>query len=355
MHYLKMLPVAAVLSLTLYACKQQQEESLNKDTDVIPVKLLALNKSAAANTVTASGRFTTDDEVYLSFKTGGIINKVLVKEGDAVKPGQLLATLNLTEIDAQVAQAKAGFEKAQRDHQRAGNLYQDSVASLEQLQNSKTALDLARQQLAAAQFNRSYSEIRAPRAGYVLHKLANEGQVVAPGTPVLQTNGAGNGSWFLRIGVSDRDWAAIHVNDKATISSEAVSGKQYKGIVFRRSESVDPYTGAFTIDIKLDAAAAMSVASGMYGHAVINTGNAAETSASGTSWAIPYDALLDGDGSTGYVFITNDNKTAQKVKVTIAGMEKDKIWIEHGLEQAQSLIISGSAYLTDKSRIKVLP
>lgn len=355
MHYLKIFPVIAVLSLFLYSCGQPKEEAANPADDIIPVKLLPLNKSAAAATVTASGRFTTDDEVYLSFKTGGIINRILVKEGDAVRAGQLLATLNPTEIDAQVGQAKAGFEKAQRDHQRTGNLYKDSVASLEQLQNSKTALDLSRQQLAAAQFNRSYSEIRATQPGYVLRKLANEGQVAGPGTPVLQTNGAGNGTWFLRIGVSDRDWASIRVNDKAIISSEAVSGKQYKGVVFRRAESVDPYTGSFAVDIRLDKGEAMPVASGMYGHAVISTGGSAAETAAGTSWAIPYDALLDGDGSTGYVFITNDQKTAQKIKVTIAGMDKDKIWIKTGLENAQSLIISGSAYLTDKSRIKVIP
>lgn len=353
MHYLKMLPVA-MLSLFLYSCGQQKEEARIAD-DIIPVKLLPLNKSAAEATVSASGRFTTDDEVYLSFKTGGIISRILVKEGDAIRPGQLLATLNPAEIDAQVGQAKAGFEKAQRDHQRTGNLYQDSVASLEQLQNSKTALDLARQQLAAAQFNRSYSEIRATQPGYVLRKLANEGQVAGPGTPVLQTNGAGNGTWFLRIGVSDKDWATIRVNDKAWVSSEAVSGRQYKGVVFRRAESVDPYNGSFAIDIRLDKGEAMPVASGMYGHAVIATGPGNAGATAGTSWAIPYDALLDGDGSNGYVFVTNDGKTAQKVKVRIAGMDRDRIWIKEGLENAQSLIISGSAYLTDKSRIKVMP
>jgi RND family efflux transporter MFP subunit len=355
MHYLKIIPAIAVLYIFLSSCGSPKEETVNTAGDIIPVQLLPLNKSAAATTVTASGRFTTDDEVFLSFKTGGIVNKVLVKEGDAVRPGQLLATLNPTEIDAQVGQAKAGFEKAQRDHQRAGNLYGDSVASLEQLQDSKTALDLAQQQLAAARFNRSYSEIRATQAGYVLRKLVNEGQVMAPGTPVLQTNGAGNGTWFLRIGVSDRDWAAIRVDDKAIISSEAASGKQYKGIVFRRAESVDPYTGSFAIDIRIDKGEGMQLASGMYGRAVITTGQTAEASAAGTSWAIPYDALLDGDGSTGYVFVTNDDKTAQKVKVTIAGMDKDRIWIRQGLENARSLIISGSAYLNDNSRIKVMP
>lgn len=353
MRYLNVLLLACV-TIGLWSCAAKQTDKAGKDQDIIPVRLMSLNQAASGTVIAASGKFTTDDEVYLSFKTGGIINKILVREGDAISPGQLLATLHLTEINAQVGQVQAGYDKAVRDFQRVGNLYKDSVASLEQLQNAKTALELARQQLTAAQFNRNYSEIRATQSGYVLHKLANEGQVVAPGTPVLQTNGAHNGYWLLRVGVSDRDWALIHTNDKATITSEAVPGVIMTGTVYRRAEGVDPATGSFGIDIKLEKNEAAKIASGMYGNATITTA-AAPATTTAANWSMPYDALLDGDGSTGYVFITNDNQVAEKVKVTIASMEKDRIWISDGLQNARSLIISGSAYLNDKSKIKILP
>jgi RND family efflux transporter MFP subunit len=352
MRYLNVLLLTGA-AVGLWSCAAPSGDKAAKDQDIIPVRLMPLNQSAPGTVIAASGKFTTDDEVYLSFKTGGVINKILVREGDAIKPGQLLATLHLTEINAQVGQVQAGYDKAVRDFQRVGNLYKDSVASLEQFQNAKTALELAKQQLSAAQFNRNYSEIRATQSGYVLHKLASEGQVVAPGTPVLQTNGAHNSSWLLRVGVSDRDWALIHTHDKATITSEAVPGVVLTGFVYRRSEGVDPATGSFGIDIKLDKHETAKIASGMYGNATITT--AAAPASAAANWSVPYDALLDGDGSTGYVFITNDNQVAEKVKVTIAGMEKDRIWISDGLQNARSLIISGSAYLGDKSKIKVLP
>ena len=76
--------------------------------------------------IQTSGLFTTDDETYLAFKTGGIIEKIYVKEGDAIRKGQLLATLNLTEIEAQVAQARLSFEKAKRDF-RASKIYIKTV------------------------------------------------------------------------------------------------------------------------------------------------------------------------------------------------------------------------------------
>lgn len=353
MQYFKSIAFVLLLTTGLSACNQHKESATLTENDIIPVRLLPLSQSASAATIVASGRFTTDDEAFLSFKIAGVINKIFVKEGDAIHVGQVLATLNLTEINAQVSQAQFAYEKAQRDFQRITNLYKDSVASLEQLQNVKTAMDLSRQQLQAVQFNRNFAEIRSNQNGFVLKKLVNEGQVVASGASVLQTNGAHNGDWFLRIGVSDKNWSLIKINDKAIIKSETADGKLFKGIVYRRSEGVDPSTGSFSIDIKL-LDKGESIASGMFGSATIIASGNKQSDTDTHSWAIPYDALLDADGSNGYVFITNDNQTAEKVKVTIAGMEKDKIIINDGLQNATSLIISGSAYLTDKSKIKVI-
>ncbi|CAL1517517.1 efflux RND transporter periplasmic adaptor subunit [Chitinophaga sp. MM2321] len=338
------------LSLLLFSCGNKPKPETIDNTAIIPVKIMPLEKQGAALSIAASGQFTTDDEVYLSFKTNGIINNILVKEGDPVRKGQLLATLNLTEIDAQVQQAQLGFEKAQRDYQRTQNLHNDSVATLEQLQNSKTSLDLAKQQLGTAQFNRSYSAIHATQDGFVLHKLASTGQYVTSGTAVLQTNGARNAHWLLRIGVSDREWAQVKTGDKATIETPSIPGSTLSGTVTRKSEGIDAQSGTFIIDIQLTGAMPAAIAAGMFGRCHIT----ASGNNSSTAWSIPYAALLDGNGSSGFVFITNDHKTAQRIPVTIAGMEKDHVLISEGMEQAKALIISGSAYLKDQSPIRII-
>lgn len=345
MKLIQILSIAA-LPVIMASCGAKQETAKTTDTDIIPVKTMALTTSGEGGIINTSGQFTTDDEAFLSFKTGGIINKILVKEGDAVQAGQLLATLNMAEINALADQAHIGYEKAIRDMKRVTNLYRDSVATLEQMQNAQTAVDLARQQLTAAEFNKTHSEIRATKSGYILRKMANEGQLAGPGTPVLQVNGAKTGTWYLRAGISDREWAAINITDKATITTDA---GVFEGVVARRSEGADPATGSFSIDIKLNGKPA-NIAAGMFGKAAISTSVAKSTA---HSWAIPYDALLDGDGTSGYVFVTTDNKTAHKVKVTVSSIEKDKVIISDGLQDAGALIISGSAYLTDNSTIKV--
>lgn len=349
-HAILLLPFLAVF---VASCGDNKAAENKTTTEIIPVKLLPLNgQSAGTATIAVSGQFTTDDETMLSFKTGGIIQSLAVKEGDAIKTGQLLATLNPTEINAQVTQAQLGFEKAQRDYNRVLHLYQDSVATLEQLQNTKTAMSIAEEQFKSAEFNRSHSQIRATSNGFVLRKLANEGQLVQPGTPIFETNGAASGNWLLRVDLSNKQWAAIQTQDKATIEIESVPGKTFEGTVVRKTEGLNQTSGTFKADIRLNGVKPAAIAYGMFGKATIQPFVHKTADANGP-WSIPYDALMEGDGSTGYVFVTNDNKTAKKITVTIGGMEKDQVIITKGLEQAGALIISGSAYLTDGSPISV--
>ncbi|WP_254070865.1 efflux RND transporter periplasmic adaptor subunit [Pedobacter sp. L105] len=334
----------------LAACTSHPAAVSQIDAAVIPVKIMELKKENSNSTMAVSGQFTTDDEVMLSFKTGGIISSLAVKEGDAVKKGQLLATLNPTEINAQVQQAQLSLEKAKRDYQRTQNLYKDSVATLEQLQNGKTSLQQAQQLLSMVSFNRQYSEIRAPKDGYILKKLANPGQQIAAGTAVLQTNGAASGKWMLRVGISDREWSMLQLNDHAVIQTTALPGQLLDGVVSRKAEGIDAVTGTFTADITLTGKKPQAIAAGMFGKATITPTHNSHTEG---NWQIPYEALLDGDGTIGYVFVTDDNKRAHKVKVTVAGIDKNTVTITDGLGQSRALIISGSAYLTDNSAITI--
>lgn len=338
--------IITAFAVGLFACKQAPKKEITSG-EIIPVELMPLKQDSIHSSIFAAGQFTTDDETNLAFKTGGVVNRVFVKEGDAVKQGQLLATLNLTEVNAMATQASLALQKAQRDYERASNLYKDSVATLEQMQNAKTALDVARQQYSSAGFNQAYSEIRAPRNGFVLKKFVNDGQIAGPGTPVLMVNGAGQSNWILKAGVSDYQWAAIRTGDKATITTDALPGQTIDAFVSKKSEGVDPLSGTFQVQLQLSNAPKGKIASGLFGKATIHP------SQTTSAWSIPYDALLDGDAGSGYVFITNDNTTAQKVKVNVEKIENGKVIVSGGLENAKSLIISGSAYLNENSKIRI--
>ena len=144
------------------ACSNQKiEESQEK---AVVIKTVTAEFEEISVPVRFSGMLQSEAEMKLSFKIGGIIQSLNVEEGMQVRKNQVLASLNLTEINASLAQAKAGYQKAQRDLQRVENLYADTVATLEQLQNSKTALEVATANLQKAEFNQKHAKILANTA-----------------------------------------------------------------------------------------------------------------------------------------------------------------------------------------------
>jgi RND family efflux transporter MFP subunit len=340
--------LSAMIPFFLTACAKKKIEETTLATAKIPVKVISINQESIGQTIHASGIFTTEDETYMGFKIGGIIQHILVKEGDAIKSGQLLATLNLTEIKSQVQQAQIGLEKAERDFKRAGNLYADSVATLEQFQNSKTALDIARQQVSVVKFNQNYAEIRAVKSGYVLKKLANDGQVVGPGTPILQINGANKDNWVLKVGLSDQDWSAVSIGDHASVNMDTEKEQNFTSTVVAKSEGVDPMTGTLWVTLKTSGIPAKKIALGIFGKANILPRKKI------LAWVVPFDALIDGNQNEGFVFVTKDGKTAEKRPVKISQITHGKVLISEGLADIKGIITSGNAYLNDGSAISII-
>jgi RND family efflux transporter MFP subunit len=343
---------AAVVVATLASCSHEAKSDKTDGlkvpaaTDVISVKVQTIGKQVNASTVIASGLFTTDDASSLGFKIGGVVEKVYVDQGQAVQKGQLLATLNVTEIEAGLRQAQLGLEKAERDLKRATNLYKDSVVTLEQLQNAQTGVDVARKQLESVQFNRQFSEIRATRNGFVLQKFAFGGEVVGPGTPIVKVNGAKSDDWKLRVAVSDRDWAAIQLGDRAVVDTDVPALTQLGAKVTRKAEIAEAANGAFSVELTLDKKPA-GLVNGMFGKAVI------QAQSGNGLLRIPYSALLDGDKGTGYIYVTKDGKTVHRQQVNVARIERDDALISGGLNCGDRIIVSGSPYLAEGTLIKI--
>ncbi len=174
-----------IISLLMGCGKKKEVKKALIEDDIVAVKLADVSQANSTEAINTSGLVTSLQEARLSFKTGGIIEKIYVKEGQNVRRGQLLATLNLTEINAQVQQATESVNKSERDLKRVTNLYRDSVATLEQVQNLTTALSVAKQSLEIAAYNQGYSKIYASANGVIVKKLMNEGALAGPGTPVF--------------------------------------------------------------------------------------------------------------------------------------------------------------------------
>lgn len=313
----------------------------------IYVRVVPIERTLTGLPVPAVGKLEVKEELRLSFKIGGIIEKVFVDEGQTVHKGQLLATLSLTEIDAQLTQAQNGFDKADRDLNRVKNLFADTVATLEQLQNATTAWEMARAGLDAAAFNRKYAEIYAPTDGRVLQRLGGDHEQVAAGTPVIVMADYGRG-WVVRTGLADRDFMRVNLNDTATVIFDALPGMIFSGSISQIAAAPNQVSGTYEIEIKLRSPRDRLV-SGLVGKVSIMpiTKKAATL--------VPIEALVEADGLRGFVFApAPDQKSARKLPVTISYMHNGRVGIDDTLAGITSVITSGATKLTDGAPVAIV-
>ena len=168
------------------------------------------------NYVSTDDAFVDGNHVTISAKMLGRIKTVMTAEGSAVKPGQLLVTLDDTDLRAQEAQAtaalnyaqqnsvlaKINLDKAQDDFQRSRNLFNGGATTREQYEHAQKALDTADAQytIAEAQVENSRAQLQvietqllntritAPIAGTVAKQAFMPGDVVQPGQAIFTVN-----------------------------------------------------------------------------------------------------------------------------------------------------------------------
>lgn len=341
--------IVSLLTLPFFfSCKEEKKENNPFETaDIISIKTATVESLALTSNISASGLVTTENQANYGFKIGGVISRIYVEEGQFFKKGQLLATLDQTEINAGLNQADLNLKKFERDYERANNLYKDSVYTLEQLQNTKTGLDIAKRQKDAVAFNSRYAKIYATADGFVANKIANEGEVVGPGSPILAINETNqNNNYLLKVGLTDKEWASVKIGQKAIVTLDGFPDEEFEATFFRKSQASDAALGSFQIELKLNMKN-QKPAVGMFGKAEIQTDKAEDF------MVIPYNSLIEADGNKAFVFVVENNKVKRQ-PITINKFDNDKVFVKEGLQKTDQIVTSNSAYLNEQSTIKII-
>ena len=321
-------------------------------------------------TIYASGKISSKEATKLSFRANGQIQNIKVKVGENVKKGQLLAVLNTAAIGVAYQQAQLSTEqaaiaikntalllkKAERDYQNTLGLYQDSVATLEQLQNAelqvastKNQLEAAQkkqefgqQQQSAVQINRQYSTIVAPSNGKILQKYVSNQETVQAGRPILLFVGQQK-TKIIKVNITDKAIIHLAFGDSANVHFDAYPNYTFKGQVIEIAQMADPILNTFEVQIRL-ASTSHKLYDGFIGHAALTTGK------SQALISIPIDALVNADGNKGKIYVLEKGK-AVATNIQIYKLEKEQLLVAKGLDKNQQVIISGTGYIDDDETV----
>jgi RND family efflux transporter MFP subunit len=341
--------VHAALALTgvlLGGCDPASEDAAPTPTPT-PVRVVTAVEGPAAPSIQTNGLLANKDEIRLSFKVGGVIRSLSVRQGQRVRKGERLAEIEQTEINAQVEQARQAFEKAERDVARGERLYGDQVISLEQLQDLRTQSAVAEAALNSAKFNWNYAAIVAPRDGTILRRLAEERELVSAGNPVIVL-GAQDRGFIVRTGLADREIVQVKLGDVAEIRLDALPGAALKGRITEVASAADAASGMFGIEVSVDPGD-LSLKSGLVAKLSIVPSSAS----AGTRVYAPISAVVEGDGRTARVFVLEQQR-ARRRDVEVDFIEGERVALASGLEAGEQVITDGAQYLEDGESVAIV-
>lgn len=350
MNTIKLINILYIaIAFTFICCKEeleQVESSIEKKRyTLVETQNVALSNEAIP--LYSIGTVASDSDIKLSFKIGGVIMDVFADEGKYVKKGELLAQLRTTEIDGQVFKAKRALTKAERDLARIQAMYKDSVATLENVEDLTTLVEVSRSDVEIAEFNKKYARIIAPESGRLIQRLAEPGELAGPGQPIFILS-SNKGRTIVKATFSDKDIARIHYGNKAEIEFDAFPNEIITGRVTQIAESADPMTGTFLVDIGVSPEA-KRMRNGYVGRVSVFPKQVK------SYYKIPIDAIVEGESDYLKIFTPDENDTiAHLISVRPFKITSDYVAVyREGLPDLSRVITKGAPYLKDLDIINI--
>lgn len=345
-----LIPIGLLLTTSLGGCDNKTAAAQTQQERSVPVRVSTPTPAPDADAVRAYGVVRPENQAALSFKIGGMIQAIHVDDGDQVRQGQVLAELDMREIDSHTARAELAVQKAKRDMDRIAPLAGKGFASAKSMDDARTALDAARAEQRAIEFDRSLARITASADGVVLARHADAREMIGQGAPVV-TVSAGANAYMLKAGLGDKDVARVKTGDAAILTLDAFPGEKLHGRLSRIAAASDPRSGAFEVEIALDAAG-KNLISGFMGEARIT---ASIAGANTNALTIPASAIIEGHGSGAMIFVI-DPKTgiAQQKRISIGKLDGENIIVTGGLEPSVKVVTAGANYLSDGTKVRIV-
>ncbi len=351
----------ASISLMFFAssCGSDEKKTTVDNTTPVMVKTSAVEADGNNPFVTASGKIQAANSADLSTRMMGYVNKIHVKVGDNVRKGQLLISINNTDLQAKRGQVNAGiteataaYNNAQKDYDRFKNLFTENSASQKELDDITAHYEMAEARLESANQMKNeinaqfaYTNITAPFKGKITNKFIEAGDMANPGMPLISVETPGK--YEVMAMVPENKISKIESGTEVEVLVKAVQ-KTLKGNVIEVSTSAKNTGGQYLVKVSLEKTDA-KILSGMFSTVQFPIEKDEKTNA---MVLIPTEVLVNRGQLSGIYTISQSN-TALLRWLRLGRTYGDKVEVLSGLTADEAYITSAKGKLFNGVKIAV--
>jgi HlyD family secretion protein len=308
------------------------------------VTAAVVTEGQATTLLTATGYVEAERKADLSPKITSRITELNVTEGSRVKAGDVIARLDRTDLDAQLAEASANWVNAKAELDRERKLYEDQLAPKSVLDAAVASEAATRARVDYVRALIDYTEIRAPFAGVITAKRAFVGEAVSPYGSSPSGGGSGGAivtlvefsSLYVGADVNEANLSKLGPKQPAEITLDAVPDKVYHGYLRQIVPAADRQKA--TVRVKVSFYDADDRILPDLSARVSFTAQPTQGKASRSRVLVPKGALVSADGKPGVFRIVEGR--ARFVPVETGAEVQGQIEIVKGLSGGERLVVA---------------
>jgi membrane fusion protein (multidrug efflux system) len=317
--------------------------------DELAVRVAAVRREPISSLYATSATLRADKRAVVTARAAGVVEALLVEEGDFVRRDQPLARLENAEQQIEFDRTTTVLDTRQREYDRARELHRQGLTSDEEYETIRRQTEEARQSAAMAELMLSRTIIRAPFEGRILTRYVDVGATVANGTAVYDI--ADLNPLYADVNVPERHIAQLEPGQAVRLIADAASVTADAEIE-RIAPAVDPASG--TVKVTLAVAGNAGLRPGAFVRVEIVTDTHER------AVVVPRSALV-AEGRRWHLFrVDAAGAEVEKVEVVRGYEEQERVEILEATADASALVpgervvVVGASALTDGARIRIM-
>jgi len=332
----KIVLVAACLLLSACNGKKSAEK-------VAPVMVTTATVSASSDAAQRSYVGTVKESYgsALSFSTMGTVRSVAVQEGQAVRQGQVLATLDDSQMRNTYAIAEATLKQAEDGYKRMKELFDKGSLPEVKMVDIQTKLSEAQTSVRMAKKNLQDCVLRAPFSGYISQRSVDVGNNVMPGLTCFKLVRLGNVE--VTFPVPEQEIAGIKVGQSVAFTVSALGDRRYAAKVKQKGVQANALSHTYEVTLSVPNGDGQLLP-GMVCSVETHQKGAAE------GIVIPQQAVLT-DGKKQFVWVAQGNKATRKF-ITTDGVTAQGVIVKGGIGAGEKIIVNGQNKVSEGTEIE---
>jgi RND family efflux transporter MFP subunit len=309
------------------------------------VEVAPVEVGTIARAVAVSGNIEPLRNVAVNAQLAGALREVNVEEGSRVAEGAILATLDDSEIAAQLAAAEATFGLAQSTLERAESLRAQQIITVAEYERDRAQLAAARASRDQLRTRLGYATIRAPIGGVITAKNVEAGDIVGVQNRLFTI--AYVDTLVVRVQVSELDVVALRQGETTRLALDAFPGQPLSGTIRRIFPAADPTSRLVPVEVAITGADARTARPGFLARVEFALG------AREGVLLVPASAIVTNAAGSRFVYVVQGDRAERRVVET--GMTSEgRVEIVQGVEGGEVVVVAGANVLRDGAAIRVV-